>query len=334
MATYNGGQYIGEQLQSLMDQSHLPFELVVGDDGSSDATTRIIEDFRARAPFPVSVLRNKTNLGYARNFLEAARRCNGDWIAFCDQDDVWLPGKLAEAARAIEQTPTSCIILQNAWLYDATLSSSGRKFPNSLTAGLHNRVSQYGFWVWLGFLQTVRRDVLSLWDGGPLPRNYFPDHAEYSHDKWTCLIANAIGGIVVLDEPVALYRRHEAALTGSYSDQTVGQRIAKARGVSANHYIFLSNVAEDCADYVQLLSERTDNVAWATAFRDAANEFRRLGLSQRLRGRLYAAPRLRDRLAAFLRIARTGGYIGPPFRAMGWRSAAKDVARVLVGPRL
>ena len=93
MATYNGEKYIKEQLQSLSNQTSLPFELVVGDDGSTDATLDILKEFCAHAPFPVRIHQNQANLGFARNFLDTARRCKGDWIAFCDQDDVWLPDK-------------------------------------------------------------------------------------------------------------------------------------------------------------------------------------------------------------------------------------------------
>lgn len=334
MATYNGEQYINEQLQSLADQSHLPDELVVGDDGSSDATLSIIEDFRTHAPFPVYIHGNPVNLGFARNFLATAKRCQGDWIAFCDQDDVWLPDKLAKAVRAIDHTPNSCMVLQNAWLCDGVLSSRGRKFPDILIAGVHDRASQYGFWVWLGFLQTVHRDIIDLWDGGSLPRNYFPKHSEISHDKWTCLIANALGGIVVLSDPVALYRRHEAALTGNYSRQSVGERVAKARGVSGEHYDFVAEVAEECADYVHRLAERADKAPWASMFRDNSIEFQLLAEIQHLRARLYAAPSVGERLSLALKIARKGGYVGPTFHAMGLRSAAKDLTRVALGFRL
>lgn len=333
MATYNGEKYIDEQLQSLAEQSHLPAELVIGDDSSSDATMSIVEDFRARAPFPVHIHRNEVNLGYARNFLATAKRCQGDWIAFCDQDDVWLPNKLAEAARAIESTRGCHMVLQNAWLCPGDLSARSRRFPDRLAAGVHNRASQYGFWVWLGCLQTIHRSVIALWDGERMPANYFPGKPEYSHDKWTCLIANALGGVVVLNEPVALYRRHEGAITGDYIGKSVCQRVTQARGVSSDHYNFLAEVAEDCADYLRRLGDRTDDGAWASAFRDGSGEFVRLAEIQRLRGRVYAAPHFHERLSASLKIARGGGYIGPPFRSMGLRSAAKDAVRVMTGTR-
>ena len=98
MSTYNGDRYLEEQLQSLADQVHLPHELVVADDGSTDGTWDIVQDFAARAPFPVVSTRNSENLGYGASFLAATGRASGRLVAFCDQDDVWHPDKLATAA--------------------------------------------------------------------------------------------------------------------------------------------------------------------------------------------------------------------------------------------
>lgn len=95
MCTCNGAPYLSEQLGSLFDQSCPPCELVVCDDASQDETFSILESFVTRAPFPVRLYRNPQQLGIGTNFEQAIRLCKGDFIALCDQDDVWLPNKLA-----------------------------------------------------------------------------------------------------------------------------------------------------------------------------------------------------------------------------------------------
>lgn len=334
MATYNGEKYLAEQLKSIADQDHLPSELVACDDGSTDRSLEILKDFSADAPFPVRIYTNEMNLGFSDNFLKSASLCKSELIAFSDQDDVWLPNKLKDALAAIDQVPDTLLVLQNANICNHQLEVSGRIFPGSIRPGRYGRLAQFGFWVWPGCLQTFRASLLREMTSTDRPRSYFPGHRIITHDKLTCLLANALGGIVVLDAPAALYRRHDAALTGSYSQQSVGQRVAKARGVSGDHYDFLADVAKECADYMQNLAGRTDNAAWASAFRDNSQEFRHLSEIQRQRGRLYAAPRLCERLSASLKIARDGGYMGQPFHAMGLRSAAKDIARVVMGSHL
>src|SRR5688572_14133745 len=94
MCTYNGARYLKEQLDSFTVQTRLPDELIVCDDGSSDETCQIVSTFAASAPFTVRLEVNQQTLGSTQNFAKAIQLCRGDLIALCDQDDVWLPGKL------------------------------------------------------------------------------------------------------------------------------------------------------------------------------------------------------------------------------------------------
>lgn len=98
LCTCNGERFLAEQLDSLANQSHLPTELVVCDDASEDGTYFLLQTFANSAPFPVRLYRNPQRLGIGANFEQAVRLCTGDIIALCDQDDVWLPNKLATFA--------------------------------------------------------------------------------------------------------------------------------------------------------------------------------------------------------------------------------------------
>jgi len=102
MATYNGEQYLQEQLESLSNQTQLPDELIVCDDGSSDDTLKILKDFVKKAPFSVVVIENDHNLGVIRNFEKAIINCTGDIILFSDQDDVWFENKISAVFHVFE----------------------------------------------------------------------------------------------------------------------------------------------------------------------------------------------------------------------------------------
>ena len=104
MATYNGADFVEEQLKSLAAQTTLPYELVVSGDGSSDATLDIVRRFSEHAPFPVIVRQNERRLGYGENFLSAVSLATGDYIAFRDQDDVWHPDKISVSLRELVAT--------------------------------------------------------------------------------------------------------------------------------------------------------------------------------------------------------------------------------------
>jgi len=327
MATHNAGQYLAEQLNSLSQQTRLPCELVVCDDCSTDETLAIVERFSEIAPFPIRIYRNESNLGFADNFLKAASLCSGDFVSFCDQDDVWLPSKLRDVQEAIETNPQINLILQNAYICNERLDISHRIFPASILPGHHDKQSQFGFWVWLGFLQTVRASMLEPALKIDRPRNYYPGHRIMSHDKLTCLLANAIGGILVLPKPAALYRRHSNALTGDYAVQTLAQRLNKALPVGGDHYSFLAGVASETADYLRRLAEISELVK-ASDLRTSAMYFDKLSNIHAARAGLYCSTKFTARLRQYECIARSGGYFGPPMISLGWKSAAKDLIRV------
>src|ERR1700721_581226 len=105
LCTYNGERFLPEQLRSIGEQSRLPDELVGCDDASTDRTLGIIEDFARQAPFPVRIEVNAANSGSTPNFAKAIGMCKGDSIVLADQDDVWVPSKLAALETALTFNP-------------------------------------------------------------------------------------------------------------------------------------------------------------------------------------------------------------------------------------
>ena len=89
LTTFNGERFLSKQLESLSAQTHIPLELVVVDDGSTDKTLEILESFAIDARFPVRIYQNAVRIGYRKNFIRAANLCSGALICFCDQDDIW-----------------------------------------------------------------------------------------------------------------------------------------------------------------------------------------------------------------------------------------------------
>ncbi len=136
IASYNGGDNLAVQLQSLADQSLLPIEVIVTDDGSTDNTVEVVQRFAETARFPVTIHKNSRRLGFADNFLHAASLCRGEWIAFCDQDDVWRSNKLARCAELLADTEVLvCSHTGDVW--DGS-KMNGQKYPNFDTTQVHS----------------------------------------------------------------------------------------------------------------------------------------------------------------------------------------------------
>jgi glycosyltransferase involved in cell wall biosynthesis len=116
LCSWNGEQFIDEQLESLARQIRLPDELIICDDASSDSTIGKLQRFAAGASFIVTIHRNRERLGVARNLEQAISLCTGELILLADQDDVWQPEKIARIVRAFEQDPEIDCIFTDAEL--------------------------------------------------------------------------------------------------------------------------------------------------------------------------------------------------------------------------
>lgn len=200
MATYDGERYLAEMLDSLARQTRLPDELVVRDDGSSDATPALLEAFRGRAPFPVRIERGE-RLGYAQNFVTATALCSGDVVCFADQDDRWRPGKLAAIAARFE--PGRSL----AWFHDlALMLGDGTQTSPSYFALLAAR--GFGPEVSIkGCSMAVSRAFIDLW-GWPSAQS------RVSHDFWVALLASAYGQRQYVEEVLVDHRLHDANASG------------------------------------------------------------------------------------------------------------------------
>lgn len=103
LCTYNGEKYIREQLDSILAQTMPVDEIVVCDDISQDATWAILSEYASRYP-QIRLFQNETNKGCRKNFEQALRKCQGDYIFFSDQDDIWVQDKVAVMVDYLERT--------------------------------------------------------------------------------------------------------------------------------------------------------------------------------------------------------------------------------------
>lgn len=101
LTTYNGERYLREQLDSLYAQSLPVSEVVVCDDGSTDGTLSILEEYHQKKGLIYYV--NKPSLGINHNFMRAIEMCHGDYVALCDQDDVWMSDKIEKSYQQLLQ---------------------------------------------------------------------------------------------------------------------------------------------------------------------------------------------------------------------------------------
>ncbi|POP52211.1 family 2 glycosyl transferase [Zhongshania marina] len=227
MATYNGGGYLSAQLQSFIEQSRQPDELIISDDCSSDETEAIVKEFAKKAPFKVEFYKNVENLGYCRNFNAALMKTTGELVLLSDQDDVWLPGKIACMEAVAQENSRAMIIMNDAALVDKDLNELRlTKIGQIESAGLSLDTFV------MGCCCAIRRNLLDICL--PIPASY------PAHDDWIVGFAVGMNRRVIERKVLQLYRRHE-----NNESKFIANRLTKVTrlDVFLNHLLkfFISN---------------------------------------------------------------------------------------------
>ncbi|MBW6512544.1 MAG: glycosyltransferase family 2 protein [Desulfuromonadaceae bacterium] len=312
LATFNGGQYLPEQLQSFLTQTQTPDELVICDDGSTDATASIVEKFAEAAPFEVRFWTNEANLGYAQNFSRALGGCTGDIVFISDQDDVWLPDKIERMMHCFSAEPQTQLLIHDLEYCKADLTPIGQTKIERMQGqfDLHEKFV-------VGMATAVRGSFLRRC----LP---VPGVDGLAHDAWLHGCAQVLNKKRILYEVLARYRRHGVNATAADSlnvDFVTDARHFKAGALKNRTFL---SVAQSRVLYEWLCAEREALIqlgcTTATDIDEAiahqAHKVERITA----RCRILAMSRWR-RIVPVLMFWGRGGY-----RCFsGWKSALKDV---------
>lgn len=202
MATYNGEQYVRQQLESILPQFAQEDELVISDDSSTDSTIRIIQSFHDPR---IKLFEGQSFRSPALNFEFALKQARGEIIILSDQDDIWLPSKL-EVIRGIfsRNAIRPLLVVLDATVVDENEQELFPSVLKKLDAGT-------GFWKnlydnrYLGCCMAFSRDLLAR--ALPFPRN-IP-----MHDMWLGQLCERIGTTQFVPVVTMKYRKHSASMT-------------------------------------------------------------------------------------------------------------------------
>ena len=206
MATYNGEDYLKEQLDSILKQLSKEDELIISDDGSSDRTLSIIKSYNDKRVRLVHS--NRRNLIF--NFENALKSADGDVIFLSDQDDIWFDEKVE---RIKEQLKYNTLVFSNALVFDGENQKESRlMYSGKNRTGFFKNLLKNNY---IGASMAFRREILDV----ALP---FPQSIPM-HDIWLALLAEAKGKTHYVHEPLIYYRRHDdnASSTGAKSKNSI-----------------------------------------------------------------------------------------------------------------
>jgi len=324
LCTYNGAEFIVRQLESFIEQTRLPDELVICDDRSSDATVEIIRDYISNAPFPIRLEVNRKNLGSTKNFEKAISLCAGELIYLSDQDDVWLSDKIARIEAEFEKNPRVGMVFSDAEIVDENLKSLGRtlwSFTFSVEKREAARTEKF-FDVLLsqnvvtGATMAFRAEFRKTFT--PIPEGI----PNLIHDGWISLVIAGAADVVFIDEPLVKYRQHAAQQLGIGYEATLSQDFDERRNrygasiaFAENEVARLKQMEEIFAAYPQFATKR-DTIEFADLIEEKQSKIAHYEARRRL-----PLTRL-NRLLPILKEVSSGRY---GRFSKGLLSAAKDL---------
>lgn len=209
MATFNGANFITNQVDSILSQMNSYDELVVSDDNSTDDTVNILESY---SDSRIKIIQNnKSSIAKpinraTKNFHNALKNCSGDIIFLCDQDDIWRHDKLDFIEKYFERNDDAILVVHDARLINSegnTIQNSYFEFVNSGPGFYKNLMRN----TYLGCCIAFKRELLQYIL--PFPRTL------HAHDMWIGLIAETISNSHFLNQKLISYRRHDNTVTAS-----------------------------------------------------------------------------------------------------------------------
>jgi len=195
LATYNGENYIESQLSSILEQLGEQDEIIISDDNSTDNTREIIERFGDKR---INLFLNtRENKGSINNFEHALNKCHGTIIFLCDQDDIWLPGKVVimkeKLGKNINLVVADSIVVNEKL---EILYESFYEVNNSGNGVVKNLIKNSYVGCMMAFKEEILPYIL------PFPKN-IP-----AHDIWIGTVAGVTGKTAFIQDKLLLYRRH------------------------------------------------------------------------------------------------------------------------------
>lgn len=219
MSTYNGQQFLAEQIRSIQDQTYTDWTLLVRDDGSSDKTREILQDFASQdSRIRLIDVEETKNIGVIKSFHRLVHYEQADYYFFSDQDDVWLPDKLAVSLQEAQsyQTDQPLMVYMDLTVVDQDLQVMTESMIRSQSHHANTQlVQELTENTVTGGVSMINHSLASLWT---------KTEDIIMHDWYLALLASAFGKLVFIDKAGELYRQHADNVLGA---RTLSKRLKK-----------------------------------------------------------------------------------------------------------
>lgn len=268
LSTYNGVEFVSQQIESILTQTYSNITLFIRDDGSTDNTIAILEEIASNNPTKIRFVKG-TNIGVIPSFLYLLENAdeNADYFCFCDQDDIWFPSKVE---RAVFRLRNNSIFLPGMVFTSTQMTNSMLEpikiWPNRLARdpSFNNALVQN---IAVGATVTFNKAARELLCN----KKVRPDHI-LMHDWWAYLCISAFGKAYFDSEPSILYRQHSNNVVGGnlYFWDTVRKKLRSFQKHRGNrllhkqalefHRIYAEKLDVEKRDQLNLFLDERKNI--------------------------------------------------------------------------
>lgn len=224
LSTYNGAQYITEQLNSILEQTYTNIHILIRDDGSTDDTLQILEHYAQKYPKQINY-QKRENIGVIRSFWSLIQEADitAQYFCFCDQDDIWMPHKIADevstlATMILDSPDQAYMVCTSTQITDKNLKptivwpQNLKKEPSFFNALFQN--------IAVGTTIMLNYDAFKLFYNKNIDLNRIQ-----MHDWWIYLTVSCLGKVYFDPKPSVYYRQHGGNVVGGESTKL--QKIKK-----------------------------------------------------------------------------------------------------------
>ncbi|QYA26032.1 glycosyltransferase [Gramella sp. MT6] len=272
--TYNQENYIEECLKGAINQNfNGKFEIVIGEDNSTDKTGQICKEFSLKYPNRVRLLKRAENLGVMKNFISTLMSCKGNYIAVCEGDDYWTDNyKLQRQFDVMEKNPSidlsfhQCDLLDSGKTPPIIKTKQFPKYENMEVVGLHDVISGGG-----GLIP-----MASIFFRTTIMEHYLKYVGNYSGGHYLLQVIGSLNGAIFLKQNMAVYRVNSSTSV-----------IKNVKNNSANYESWIDNHIKKLEDFKSITGPKYSNLINSLILKEKMKAFRSFKTSKEYRDDLF-----------------------------------------------
>jgi glycosyltransferase involved in cell wall biosynthesis len=214
LSVFNGGQFLKDQIESVINQTFTDWQLLIKDDNSKDNSLQIIEGFCKAYPEKIKLVNTNSGGSSTKSFMSLLSLVSAPYAMFCDQDDVWVPEKIEASLaeiRALEKSNTVALVYTDMMVVNEKLAPIHSSFLKQ-----HKLNPEWAKKTTNALVQSLAAGCTMLFTKSLISRLNPIDATLFQHDHWLLMHAAHYGKISFLNKATVYYRQHEQNSVGAH----------------------------------------------------------------------------------------------------------------------